>query len=178
MPKKTFTNIALSCLLLISLSSVIFSDFIIYEGKIVNDNSGGNLIFDLSDDSVDNAGVTMTADGKIGIGVDAPISTFDLNGTVGFSRQTFSSNANISGNTFVFGDTTSGNITLTLPTAVSVPGRIYQIKKLVTANDLIITASSNIDKVPSITLSTSAQGFPYLNVYSSGTQWFVTSKSN
>ena len=43
--------------------------------------------------------------------------------------------------TFVLGDTSGGNVTLTLPDPKGVPGHLCAVKKVATANTLTITGS-------------------------------------
>ena len=160
---------------LITYFSALFGDMYVKGGSIINQSSG-NLNFDLTNDGITD--LTMSNTGKVGFGSAKPTSTFDLTGSLGFNSEIFSSDGTISGNSMVFGDTSGANITLTLPVASTVVGRIYQIKKISESNSLIITAAANIDKNSSVTLTTSGNGFPYLNVYSSGTQWFISSMSN
>jgi hypothetical protein len=162
--------------LLVTTSITIFADFKINNGKIVNQNAGGNINFDLTNDG--NTNVTMTSNGYLGIGISNPVSSLDVFGSFGLNTQLYTASGCISGNTIVLANTASGNMTLTLPSAGSVAGRIYQIKKTSENFELTVNASANIDKNNSIVLSTSASGYPFLNVYSSGIQWFISSTSS
>jgi hypothetical protein len=155
--------------------TVVFSDFVIKGGKIVNSNNGP-IEFDLTNDNTAN--ITMSPNGMLGIGVLNPQSSVDLSGSIGMSSELFTANGTVSDNTIVLGDTSSGNITLTLPTPSTVTGRIYQIKKISADNDLIVTSSTNIDNSSTVTLNTTTHGYPFLNVYSSGAQWYITSRSD
>jgi hypothetical protein len=154
----------------------LFADLEILGGKVVN-ASIGPLGFDLTNDG--NVDITMSSNGMLGIGTSDPKSSMEVAGSVGFNLETFTaSTGTISGNSIVLADTASGNITLTLPVASTVTGRLYQIKKISDNYQLSITAAANIDNYNSaIVLSTSASGFPYVNVVSSGTQWLITSRS-
>ena len=171
-----FLKIVLACLLITSSMTFIFADFIISNGKIVNQNAGGNINFDLTDDG--NSNITMTTNGSLGIGISNPASSLEIFGSFGMNTQIYTASGCITGNTIVLANTNSGNMTLTLPIASTVAGRIYQIKKTSEDFELTINASANIDKNTSIVLSTAASGYPFLNVYSSGTQWFISSVSS
>jgi hypothetical protein len=159
------------------LNSLIYTDVIFKSGNIINE-TGGSIGFDLNNDT--NNDIVMTGNGQLGIGVNNPKSTLEVKGSMGLSIQTLNSDTLLSGNTMILADTMSGNITLTLPTASTVTGRIYQIKKKSSLYDLIIIANDggNIDDSSSLSLSTSVLGFSYINVFSNGSQWLVSSKSN
>jgi len=168
-------EMALWSVLFLFFSTSVLANFKIIGGKIVNDNNGP-IAFDLTNDG--SADITMSANGYIGIGTSSPKSSMEVKGTVGFNLQIFTTTGILTGNSLVLANTASNNITLTLPVASTVTGRLYQIKKINKNYQLSITASDNIDNYSSaIVLSTSASGFPYLNVISSGTQWMITSRS-
>jgi len=167
------STIVIACIFI--CMSAIFADLKIKSGKIINQNGGGNIDFDLSNDG--NANLTMTSNGSVGVGVINPVSTFDMAGSFGLNSEIYTASGCISGNSIVLANTSSSNITLTLPLASTVTGRVYQIKKISDSYELTINASANIDKNDNLTLSTTSNGFPYVNVYSSGTQWYISSKS-
>ena len=70
------------------------------------------------------------------------------------SIRTISANATLTAADYtVRVDTTSGNVTVTLPTGSTYQGIIYQIKKVAAANTVTISSTSNIDGQASFTLS-------------------------
>jgi hypothetical protein len=150
------------------------ADLIFLDGNVKNEKTGP-VNFDTDGDS--NADIVLTQDGKMGIGTTSPKSTLEVRGSLGFIAQSVNSNVTLSENTLILADTTSGNVTLTLPSVLAANGRIYQIKKIADPNELIITASVNIDKASTITLTTSLNGYPFANIFSNGTQWYIRSKS-
>lgn len=150
------------------------ADLIFLDGNVKNEKTGP-VNFDTDGDST--ADIVLTQDGKMGIGTTSPKSTLEVKGSLGFIAQSVSSSVTLSENTLILADTTSGNVTLTLPSVSTANGRIYQIKKIADPNDLIITASVNIDKASTITLTTSSNGYPFANIFSNGTQWYIRSKS-
>lgn len=57
-------------------------------------------------------------------------------------------------------------------------GRMYLVKKTTNSNELLLSGgSAPIDGASSVTLSTSGNGFPYVNVVSDGSAWYVSSCS-
>lgn len=175
--KKVSPKLFFSLIGLIALGTTLnisFADLTFLNGGVKNQNSGP-LNFDTDNDGTTD--ISMTQNGELGIGTTSPKSTLEILGSLGFIPESINASKTLSSNTLVLVDTSGANITLTMPTAASSTGRIYQIKKTVDANDLIITASTNIDKASSITLSTSSNGLPYANIFSNGTQWYLRSKS-
>ena len=151
----------------------ISADFKIRNGKIINQNSG-NIEFDLKNDGT--SGIVMTKEGKVGIGVVNPVSTLELKGTFGLNSQIISGNATIGANSMVLADSSGGNITLTLPSASSLSGRIYTVKKISNANEVLLSGGgSYIDSVLSFTFSSNHLGS--IQVISNGTQWLILSIS-
>ena len=69
-------------------------------------------------------------------------------------------------------DTTAGNVTLTLPPAVSSRGQWFEVKKLVAANTVTIDGYGAETIDGSATLAWTAQYQAY-TVYSDGTEWWV-----
>ena len=101
-------------------------------------------------------------------------STLTVNGAVGFGTQSVSDNVTLNESSYVFADTTSGKITVTLPAAASVPGRIYNVTK--TASPYALTldgGGTNIDASPSYTFSSGNTGS--IEVVSNGSQWWLLS---
>jgi len=164
----------LGIIILGSIFNASFADLTFLNGGVKNQNSGP-LNFDTDNDGTTD--ISMTQNGELGIGTTTPKSTLEILGSLGFIAQSITTSTTLSSNTLILVDTSSANVTLTMPTAASSTGRIYQIKKIVDANDLLITASTNIDKASSITLTTSINGLPYVNIFSNGTQWYLSSKS-
>lgn len=162
------------CVTFLCLHSV-WGDLIIESGGIVN-KASGNLEVDLNNDG--SSEITFTRQGRLGLGTVSPKSTLEISGSLGFNTELFTSSGNLSGNTIVLANTLSSNITLTLPVASSVKGRLYQIKKTSANNILHITSLGNIDTNSSYFLSTSTTSLPFIKLISSGTQWLILSKSN
>ncbi len=115
--------------------------------------------------------------GNLGLGTTAPASTLMISGALALLPQTVTTNATLSGNSFVAVDTSAGNITLTLPPASSSNSRFYQIKKVSSASTLYITGSP-IDNESELRLTTSTNGFPAISIISDGNQWYALSRTD
>jgi hypothetical protein len=72
----------------------------------------------------------------------------------------------------VLGDTTAGNVTVTLPQARTVPGFRVEVKKLVATNTLTLAAngSETIDGGASVAWSTQYQSY---SVVCDGSAWWI-----
>jgi hypothetical protein len=81
----------------------------------------------------------------------------------------------VSGDYLIIADATAGAITLTLPPAALVPGRIYVFKRInAGANAVIVDgyAAETIDGAATHTLSPQWNS---ITIISNGTAWFITS---
>jgi hypothetical protein len=171
----------LQCILLFCMISTWFSicaDFNIRNGKVINENNGP-LIFDTNGNG--NPNITMSANGKLGIGVSIPASTLDIQGTIGFNLESISGNKTLSGNSIVVADSSSGNITLTLPLADDINGRMYTIKNISTTNQMKVQTISGLDKIDNmyqIILQSDGNTLPYLSLISASGNWHVKSISS
>lgn len=104
---------------------------------------------------------TLTSTQRLGLGtVTSPTSTFQtLSYAVAYIAKTANYTATISDCTI---DCTSNTFTVTLPTAVGIGGRIYNIKNSGTGTITIATTSSQtIDGVTTKTLNVQYTGFQF-----------------
>lgn len=118
---------------------------------------------------------TLTVSGNVYATEDITARDLSITGEINFSGiQNVSGNTTLSGNNIILVDTSSDNITITLPSAVSVLGRNYHIKKTSTLNQMWVTSSSNIDKRSGyIEVTTSSGTLSHMSVLSNGSEWFV-----
>lgn len=111
---------------------------------------------------------------NFGVGNATPTSTFHNFGETALELGNVSSSAaaDASTRTTALVDTTSGDITTTLPAVASCVSRVYIFKKKVEANDMIIAtnASETIDGASSLTF---ASQYDCVGIQSNGTEWNV-----
>ena len=175
----------------------IISFLIIRQEELISaiKSTTGTIKFDVNNDSNeeltvvgDKIGIGLTPignlhvsgnsffqNGKIGLGTSSPLSGLEINGTWGFGFESTSSNTTLSSNTLVMVDSSSDNITISLPYAGNMNGRVYTIKKTSFKNRVII--SGNIDTSASgyiMVAGSNPVEFPTLSVYSNGNQWYTT----
>jgi len=103
-------------------------------------------------------------------------STLHVNGSFGTGMETLSDNVTIGNVNLVLADSSSGNITLTLPYAGNVTGRRYTVKKTSTSNEVVLSGgTTNIDSGGFIVLTSG--NMAYVNVASNGSQWYIVGQS-
>jgi hypothetical protein len=111
-------------------------------------------------------------------GVDAGTGDVTINATAGSSTPpavtTVTANTTLTSVTQkILADTTGGTFTITLPTAVGIPGVSYDIKLIAaTAVSIATTSAQTIDgTVSPISL---ARIYSSLTIVSNGTNWYIT----
>jgi hypothetical protein len=110
---------------------------------------------------------------NIGIGTTAPIATLDVKGSISFQIVSQAAPYAVSDtDNVILVDASGGSRTITLPSAVGIKGRTYNIKKIdATTNGVVISPSAgNIDGLASFTTTTQNQAF---TVISDGTNWWI-----
>lgn len=114
--------------------------------------------------------------GQVFIGGSSGSSNLNINGSMGYGFQTVSFNATLEESSTVLADSSSDNITLTLPYAGNVTGRIYAIKKTQVSNTVEIRGGGNaIDDNHHAILS--AGNMDSISVVSDGIQWYTLERS-
>lgn len=76
-------------------------------------------------------------------------------------------------NRYLLCDTTSGDISVTLPDAANLSGTVFTVKKTVTANQVTVqgTGGDTIDSSATSILAAGSRGF--VEVVSDGSNWFI-----
>lgn len=116
---------------------------------------------------------------RVYVGGSYGSSNLNIYGTIGYGLQNIASDSALGNNSVVLVDTSSANITLTLPAALDNSGTIYQIKKTHVDNQLWIDASDNIDGLDSsIEMTNSSSSLPYINLISNGSAWYILESSS
>ena len=121
--------------------------------------------------------VTAAATMKVGSAGTAN-STMQVSGSLSLAINTITGNYTITANdNTVLANTTSGSITITLPSSTSIAGRIYTIKKIGTGgidNDLTITpAAGTIDGGASYKIY---NDWTMVALQTDGSNWYIIKK--
>lgn len=111
------------------------------------------------------------------VGESSGSSNLYVNGTMGFGVQTVYAHATLGDSSVVFVNSSSNNIVVTLPSAGSVSGRIYTIKKTSSNNVVQLLGDGNlIDSSNYFTLSSGNIGA--IKVISNGSNWYILEKGD
>lgn len=107
-------------------------------------------------------------------------SSLSIDGSIGFGIQSLLANGLLSDSSMVLVDTSSSNISVTLPYAGNVTGRVYTIKKTSALNVLTLVASSGNfeNSFNQIQLRVDSNGsLPSIRLLSDGDKWVCLSKT-
>jgi hypothetical protein len=176
-------------LVLLVLESTCFGDIRGTSGQINFDaqndgqaemtlDSTGLGIGGVASANLDVSGNMIVSD-QMFIGQHHGSSNLNIHGTMSYNYQTISSNSLLADHSMIFVNSYSGNVTLTLPYAANVTGRIYRIKKISSENSVWITGAGNlIDDTNPIELKGSITDLPSVEMVSDGHQWYVIASKN
>lgn len=105
-------------------------------------------------------------------------SNLHISGTLALTPQTVTTSTTLAGNTLIFANAASGNITLTLPYAGNVAGRVYRIKKTSNDNSVnIYSEGGTIDGGARLTMSSATSGYPATDLLAGSGNWHVLAYS-
>lgn len=91
-----------------------------------------------------------------------------------FTTSTKTSNYTISNtDTVVFADATSGNVTITLPTASSITGYRFYVKRIDGSGNSCSIARSSSDTIDGQTSISLSQQYTSLTIVSDGNAWYI-----
>jgi len=127
-------------------------------------------------------GNVILESGNVWLGNSYQTSSIEFGGTIGQRFTTLSTDTTLSisdASSLFLIDSSSDNITVTLPYAGNVMGRQYQFKKISTANFVRIASTESIDGFDSqLDMSFPSNGLSSVKLMSNGNTWFVLDKSN
>lgn len=153
----------------------------------------GNVIFDSADDWANT--VVLDTTGKLGIRTTAMSNTLTVSGNSALtgklqstnlksrkivkSAVTISANYNAGEASLILADTSSANLTISLPYAGNVSGRVYEIKKISLLGyvDIKVAGGGNVEKRASYRLTKDGSSYAYGKFMSNGVEWYNLGKN-
>jgi hypothetical protein len=168
---------------LLLLSSACFCDILSTDGKIRFDtqmdgqaemtlNSTGLGISVLPSSNLHVGGNAIISD-QLFVGGSSGSSNLNVNGTIGFGVQTISADVTLGDSSVVLVDSSSDNITLILPYAGNVIGRVYSIKKTSTSNSVWISGGGNLIEDTNPIELPESNDLASVKLISNGNQWYI-----
>ncbi len=114
---------------------------------------------------------------RLGIRDNTPLSTLETGGSFGVKLISTTTDFTATENEVVIlADATLGNLTITLPAASGVTGRIYIVKKIDTSNNSVIVDPNSTETIDDRTSFNLNKRFASVMFISNGTSWFTLSK--
>ena len=125
-----------------------------------------------------NERLRITGAGSVGVNNSSPNSTFFIRGSMATSIVTRTAGATVSATDFsTMCNNTTGAVTMSLPTAAGIAGRIYILKKTSAAgNNVTVAGYNGTETIDGSTTYTITNQYSYLMIQSDGTNWYILTK--
>jgi hypothetical protein len=137
-------------------------------------SNGTNAIRLQNADGTSNILVADTSNARIAIGGTTPTSVLDVRGAIGLplSSKTGAYTATATDSTLL-GDTTGGAFSITLPSAASITGRVYTIKRTSAGSNNLTVATTSSQTIDGSTTYVLGSQYKYVTVQSDGSNWVI-----
>lgn len=147
--------------------------FIVNNGFTANEN-GGNFDCRFEGDTDVNLLFTKASTDMVGISTSSPTSKFYVNGSFGLALVAKTSTYTATSADYTIkNDATSGAITINLPTASGISGRIYTIKKVDSSGNAVTVDPNGSETIDGAATYSLATQWKYVTIQSDGTNWIV-----
>lgn len=135
-----------------------------------NQMSIQNMIY-----GTNNSGTTTTiSTGEIGIGTNAPLSSFEIAGSFGSAITTVSAATTLDKtHNVILVDATGGSRTMNLPTAASSTRREYVVKKIDSSGNTVVLDGNASETIDGATTQTLTGQYDWFKIKSNGTAWYI-----
>ena len=112
--------------------------------------------------------------GLVGIGTSSPVSTLDLQGSLGMKISSISSATTLDATYgIVQASDASGSFTITLPAAASNSGRMYYIKKTNSSSNTITIDGNGAETIDGATTLVLYVQYDAVRIVCNGSSWYV-----
>jgi hypothetical protein len=142
-------------------------------------NPGMSLIFLTGGTSeAANQRMVITGAGNVGINNTAPNSTLQVTGSLATSVTTKTANATVAAIDFtVLCNNTTGPITITLPSAAGIGGRMYIIKKVSAAGNTVTIVCNGAQTIDGNATYTLVTQYSSVMIQSDGANWGIVAQN-
>ena len=125
-----------------------------------------------------NERLRITGAGSVGVNNPSPNSTLFVRGSLATSIVTRTASATISATDFsTMCNNGAGAVTMTLPTASGIAGRIYILKKTSAAgNNVTVAGYNGVETIDGSATYAITNQYSYLMIQSDGTNWNILTK--
>jgi hypothetical protein len=141
-------------------------------------NSGMAVIF-LTGGTAEatNERLRITGTGSVGVNNSSPNSTLFIRGSFATNIVTRVAGATLAATDFSTMCNNTSAVTMTLPTAAGIAGRIYILKKTSAAgNNVSVAGYNGVETIDGATVYTITNKYSYLMIQSDGTNWYILTK--
>jgi hypothetical protein len=142
--------------------------------------TAANVAIAIANTAITNGNITL-GNTTIGLGNTATtvgnltLTNVTINGlNTALTTQSANYSVTLSDAT-ILGNASTANITITLPTAVGITGRIYAIKKIDSSTNVVTVGTTSSQTIDSFTTKALARQFDAVQVQSNGSNWFIIS---
>jgi hypothetical protein len=125
-----------------------------------------------------NERLRITGAGSVGVNNSSPNSTLFIRGSLATSIVTRTASATVAATDFsTMCNNGTGAVTMTLPTAAGIAGRIYILKKTsVAGNNVTVAGYNGVEMIDGSTTYAITNQYSYLMIQSDGTNWYILTK--
>jgi hypothetical protein len=125
-----------------------------------------------------NERMRITGTGNVGISTTTPNSTLQVGGSMALPWVTKTSSYTVLATDYtILCNNTSGAITITLPTASGIAGRVYVIKKISGAGNNVTIDGAGAETIDGSTTDLITTQYNSIMIQSDGTDWYILSKN-
>lgn len=125
-----------------------------------------------------NERLRITGTGSVGVNNSSPNSTLFVRGSLATSIVTRAAGATLAATDLsTMCNNTTGAVTMNLPTAAGITGRIYILKKTSAAgNNVTVAGYNGTETIDGATTYTITSQYSYLMIQSDGANWYILTK--
>jgi hypothetical protein len=125
-----------------------------------------------------NERLRIAGTGSVGVNNSTPNSTLHIRGSFATNIVTRTAGATVAATDYsTVCNNTTGAVTMTLPTAAGIAGRIYILKKISAAgNNMTVAGYNGTETIDGATTYTITNQYSYLMIQSDGTSWYILTK--